>query len=142
MTHGLSKDIRCHYLQITRTDIRPHKLGCQPGDFAYGHFNLPPGFVWVYRVRFWAVQNLFWAGRCPKLGLNPPFTAQNCPKLPKTAQNCLKLPTDYESAKLILGQISNLLSLSFLMLEKNYLVMYLLFKNLYFHILTFIKKIY
>ena len=70
------------------------------------------------RVRFWAVQNLFWAGRCPKLGLNPPFTAQNCPKLPQTAQNCLKLPTDYESAKLILGQISNLVSLSFLMLEK------------------------
>ena len=69
------------------------------------------------RVRFWAVQNLFWAGRCPKLGLNPPFTAQNCPKLPKTAQNCLKLPTDYESTKFILGQISNLLSLSFLMLE-------------------------
>ena len=55
------------------------------------------------RVRFWAVQNLFWAGQCPKLGFNPPFTAQNCPKLPKTAQNCLKLPTDYESAKLILG---------------------------------------
>ena len=25
-----------------------HKVGCQPGDFAYGHFNLPPGFVWVY----------------------------------------------------------------------------------------------
>ena len=24
------------------------KLGCQPGDFAYGHFNLPPEFVWVY----------------------------------------------------------------------------------------------
>ena len=69
------------------------------------------------RVRFWAVQNLFWAGRCPKLGLNPPFTAQNCPKLPKIAQNCLKLPTDYESTKFILGQISNLLSLSFLMLE-------------------------
>ena len=55
------------------------------------------------RVRFWAVQNLFWAGRCPKLGLNPPFTAPNCPKLPNTAQNCQKLPTDYESAKLILG---------------------------------------
>ena len=30
-----------------RSDIRPHKLGCQPGDFAYGHFNLPLGFVWV-----------------------------------------------------------------------------------------------
>ena len=25
-----------------------HKAGCQTGDFAYGHFNLPPGFVWVY----------------------------------------------------------------------------------------------
>ena len=25
-----------------------HKVGCQAGDFAYGHFNLPPGFVWVY----------------------------------------------------------------------------------------------
>ena len=68
-------------------------------------------------VRFWAVQNLFWAGRCVKLGLNPPFTAQICPKLPKTAPNCLKLPTDYESAKLILGEISNLLSLNFLMLK-------------------------
>ena len=22
-------------------------MGRQPGDFAYGHFNLPPGFVWV-----------------------------------------------------------------------------------------------
>ena len=22
-------------------------MGCQPGDFAYGHFNVPPGFVWV-----------------------------------------------------------------------------------------------
>ena len=96
----------------------------------------------LLRVRFWAVQNLFWAGRCPKLGLNPPFTAQNCPKLPKTAQNCLKLPTDDKSAKLILGQTSNLLSLSFLMLEKNELVMYLLFKNIYFHISTFIKTIY
>ena len=76
-----------------------------------------PGLTYS-RVRFWAVQNLFWAGRCPKLGLNPPFTAQNCPKLPKTTQNCLKLPTDYDSTKLILGQISNLLGLSFLMLEK------------------------
>ena len=70
------------------------------------------------RVRFWAVQNLFWAGRCPKLDLNPPFTAQNCPKLPKSAQNCLKLPTDYKSAKLILGYTSNLLSLNFLLLKK------------------------
>ena len=25
-----------------------HKVGCQPGDFAHGHFNLPVGFVWVY----------------------------------------------------------------------------------------------
>ena len=24
-------------------------MGCQPGDFAYDHFNLPPGFVWVYK---------------------------------------------------------------------------------------------
>ena len=39
----------------------------------------------------------------PTTRLKPPFTAQNCPKLPKTAQNCLKLPTDYEYAKLILG---------------------------------------
>ena len=23
-------------------------MGCQPGNFAYDHFNLPPGFVWVY----------------------------------------------------------------------------------------------
>ena len=36
-------------VQISRSDIRPHiKVGCQPGDFAYDHFNLPPGFVWVY----------------------------------------------------------------------------------------------
>ena len=34
-------------LQINRSDIRAHKVSCQPGDFAYGHFNLPPGFVWV-----------------------------------------------------------------------------------------------
>ena len=27
-------------LQITRSDIRAHKVGCQPGA-AYGHFNLP-----------------------------------------------------------------------------------------------------
>ena len=25
-----------------------HKVGGQPGDFAYGHFNLSPGFVLVY----------------------------------------------------------------------------------------------
>ena len=30
-----------------------HKVGCQPGDFAYGHFNLPLGFVWVYRSFCW-----------------------------------------------------------------------------------------
>ena len=24
-----------------------HKVGCQPEDFAYGHVNLPQGFVWV-----------------------------------------------------------------------------------------------
>ena len=29
-------------------DQATHKVGCQPGDFAYGHFNLPPGFVWAY----------------------------------------------------------------------------------------------
>ena len=22
-------------------------MGCQPGDFAYDHFNLPPGFMWL-----------------------------------------------------------------------------------------------
>ena len=27
-------------LQITRSDI---KVGCQPGDYKYGHFNLPQG---------------------------------------------------------------------------------------------------
>ena len=27
-----------------------HNVGCQPGDFAYGHFNLPQEFVWVYNV--------------------------------------------------------------------------------------------
>ena len=27
----------------------PHiKWAVSPGDFAYGHFNVPPGFVWVY----------------------------------------------------------------------------------------------
>ena len=51
----------------------------------------------------WLLSVRFWAGLCPKLGLNPPFTARNCPKLPQTAPNCLKLPTDYESAKMILG---------------------------------------
>ena len=35
-------------VQISRSDIRQHKVGCQPDDFAYGHFNIPPGFVWVY----------------------------------------------------------------------------------------------
>ena len=56
MTPGLSKDIRCHvwpyFLQASANQqIRhkaTHKVGCQPGDFAYDHFNLPPGFVWVY----------------------------------------------------------------------------------------------
>ena len=56
MTSGLSKDIRCHvspYFLYTSANqqIRhqaTHKVGCQPGDFAYGHFNIPPGFVSVY----------------------------------------------------------------------------------------------
>ena len=29
-----------------------HKVGCQPGNFAYDHFNLPLGFVWVYGQGF------------------------------------------------------------------------------------------
>ena len=33
-------------LQIIGLDIRPHKVCGQPDD-AYGHFNLPRGFVWV-----------------------------------------------------------------------------------------------
>ena len=33
-------------VQISRSDMRPHIK--EPGDFAYDHFNLPPGFVWVY----------------------------------------------------------------------------------------------
>ena len=32
-------------VQISRSDIRPHKVGCQPGDFAYGYFNIPLEFV-------------------------------------------------------------------------------------------------
>ena len=39
-------------VQISRSDIRPHKVGCQPGDFAYGHFNIPPGFVWTFSVMY------------------------------------------------------------------------------------------
>ena len=35
-------------VQISRSDIRLHIVGYQPGDFAYGRFNLSPGFVWVY----------------------------------------------------------------------------------------------
>ena len=36
-------------VQISRSDNQAtHKVGCQPGNFAYDHFNLPPGFVWVY----------------------------------------------------------------------------------------------
>ena len=60
-------------------------------DYSSPVASLIRSFNIIARVRFWAVQNLFWAGRCPKLGLNPPFTAQNCPKLPKTTQNCLKI---------------------------------------------------
>ena len=55
MTPGLSKDIRCHVrmtilflnLQITRSDIRPHIKWAVSLMIAYGHFNLPQGFVWV-----------------------------------------------------------------------------------------------
>ena len=25
-------------------------MGCQPGDFAYDHFNLPPGFVYMLGI--------------------------------------------------------------------------------------------
>ena len=28
--------------------LATYEVGRQPGDFAYDHFNLPPGFVWVY----------------------------------------------------------------------------------------------
>ena len=57
MTPGLSKDIQCHvrmtilFIISASQQIRYqaiHKVGCQPGDFAYGHFSLPLGFVWVY----------------------------------------------------------------------------------------------
>ena len=50
------------------------------------------------RVRFWAVQNLFCAGWCPKLALNQSLTVQNCPKPPKTVWNCqliTKVPNWY-----------------------------------------------
>ena len=38
-------------------------MGCQPGDFAYCHFNLPPGFVWVRLDRVWR-ECLFWSETC------------------------------------------------------------------------------
>ena len=50
MTPGLSKDIRVHTfpnLQFTRSDIRPHIKWAVSLVIAYGHFNLPQGFVWV-----------------------------------------------------------------------------------------------
>ena len=34
-------------LQITRSDIRPHMKWVVSLVIAYGHFNLPQGFVWV-----------------------------------------------------------------------------------------------
>ena len=81
----------------------------------------------MYRVRFGAAQNLRVLVRVlgrtvPQTRFKPAFfTDPNCPKLSKTAQNCVKLATDYASDTLILGQISNLLTLSFLMLKKiNY----------------------
>ena len=52
MTHGLSKDIRCHVwpnlflnLQIIRSDIRPHIKWVVSLVIAYGHFNLPQGLA-------------------------------------------------------------------------------------------------
>ena len=54
MTPGLSKDILCHVLtilflnvQITGSDIRPHIKWVVSLVIAYGHFNLPQGFVWA-----------------------------------------------------------------------------------------------
>ena len=35
-------------LQITRSDIRPHIKWAVSLVIAYGHFNLPHGFMWVY----------------------------------------------------------------------------------------------
>ena len=37
-------------LQITRSDIRPHIKWAVSLVIAYGHFNLPQGFVWVGMV--------------------------------------------------------------------------------------------
>ena len=34
-------------LQITRSDVRPHIKWDVSLVIAYGHFNLPQGFVWV-----------------------------------------------------------------------------------------------
>ena len=54
MTPGLRKDIRCHVcpyflknLQITRLYIKLHIKWAVSLVIAYGHFNLPRGFVWV-----------------------------------------------------------------------------------------------
>ena len=57
MTPGLSKDICVMYYhtfyKLANQQIRhqaTHKVGCQPGDFAYGHFNLLWGLcgpIWV-----------------------------------------------------------------------------------------------
>ena len=55
MTPGLSKGIWCHVLsslflnlQVTRSDVRPHIKWAVNLVIAYGHFNLPQGFVWVW----------------------------------------------------------------------------------------------
>ena len=34
-------------VQISRSDIRPHMKWVVSLTIAYGHFNLPPGIVWV-----------------------------------------------------------------------------------------------
>ena len=54
MTPGLSTDIRCLVwpyillnLQVTRSDISQHIKWAVSLLIAYGHFNLPQGFVWV-----------------------------------------------------------------------------------------------
>ena len=88
------------------------------------------------RVRFWAGWTV------PKTRFKPAFY---CPKLSKTAQNRPKLS---ETANWLQKcQIDTWTDIKFAKFKlsnawKNELVMYLLFKNLYFHISTFIKTIY
>ena len=69
MTSSLSKGIRCRvwsysvsYLQITRSDIRPHKVGCQPSDCRWS-FNLLCGYVLVnilYCIKGKAQHSCLW----------------------------------------------------------------------------------